>query len=88
MVALGDSFNSRMVSHHPITGGQGMSIRRTITNPEDVELSENGKELEILIGGDDCGNEYVDIPVEFVRKALEAGPKYLDIPRFLRKGND
>lgn len=51
-----------------------MSIRYTITDQADVELSEDGKELEIYFDRDNMGNKYVDIPVEFVKKLLDADP--------------
>ena len=47
-----------------------MSTRRTIKKQEDVELSEDGKTLEVLYEFDYNGNNYIDIPIEFVQQAL------------------
>ena len=48
-----------------------MSIWHEIKDPEDVELSEDKKTLEVCYGSDNNGNLYVDIPIEFVKLALE-----------------
>lgn len=52
-----------------------MSFRHTITDIEDVQISDDGKELEVLYDSDNLGNLYVDIPIEFVKQRLaeEAG---------------
>jgi len=47
-----------------------MSTRRIIKKQEDVELSEDGKTLEVLYEFDYNGNNYIDIPIEFVQQAL------------------
>ena len=47
-----------------------MSTWREIKKQEDVELSEDGKTLEVLYMSDYNGNNYIDIPIEFVMQAL------------------
>lgn len=47
-----------------------MSIRYQILESEDIELSEDGKEIEVLFKSDRNGNNYVDIPVDFVKGLL------------------
>ena len=47
-----------------------MSTWREIKKQEDVELSEDGKTLEVLYMSDYNGNNYIDIPIEFARQAL------------------
>ena len=47
-----------------------MSTCREIKKQEDVELSEDGKTIEVLYMSDYNGNNYIDIPIEFVRQAL------------------
>ena len=47
-----------------------MSIWHEIKKQEDVELSEDGKTLEILYKHDHNGNKYIEIPVEFIKCAL------------------
>ena len=47
-----------------------MSIWYEIKNPEDIEISEDGKTVEILIGTDYSGNIYVEIPVKILRQKL------------------
>ena len=34
---------------------------------EDVELSDDGKTIEVLYSSDKFGNNYIEIPVEFLR---------------------
>ena len=48
-----------------------MSVRYIIKSQENVELSADGKEIEILYDTDYNGNCYVDVPVEYIRKVLE-----------------
>ena len=38
--------------------------------PEDIELSDDKKEIEIYIGSDDFGSNYVTILVEDIKKLL------------------
>ena len=47
-----------------------MSLWYTIEDPEDVEISENGKTLDVLFHSDDSGNHYVEIPIEFIKSLL------------------
>lgn len=47
-----------------------MSIWHEIKEQEDVELSEDGKTVEVCFGHDHNGNLYVDIPIEFVKSVL------------------
>ncbi len=47
-----------------------MSVWHEIKNQSDVELSDDGKTIEVCYGHDHNGNLYVDIPVEFVKFAL------------------
>ena len=47
-----------------------MSIWYEIKNPEDIEISDNGKTVEILIGTDYSGNIYVEIPVKILIQKL------------------
>ena len=42
-----------------------MSEWYEIKNQEDIELSEDGESIEVLFG-----NQYVDIPIEFIIKVL------------------
>lgn len=48
-----------------------MSIWYEIKDIEDVEISNDGKTLEVLYHTDNQGNWYVDIPIEFVKQRLE-----------------
>lgn len=47
-----------------------MSTWIRVENPEDVELSEDGRTVEVLYSSDKFGNNYIEIPVEFVNKVL------------------
>lgn len=47
-----------------------MSIWKKIKHQDDVELSEDGKTLEVFYDSDLSGNWYIEIPIEFVKKAL------------------
>lgn len=49
-----------------------MSIRYPIKNIDDIELSEDGTEIEVLFKTDYNGDNYVDIPVEFVKKIINS----------------
>lgn len=48
-----------------------MSIRYVVKNKDDVELSDDGTEIEVLFKTDNSGNYYVDIPVEFIVELIE-----------------
>lgn len=49
-----------------------MSEWKRVRHRDEVSLSEDGKSLEVLIGTSAWGNEYIEIPVEFVREVLDA----------------
>ena len=48
-----------------------MSIWYEIKDGSNVELSADGTTVEVLFNTDYNGNNYVDIPIEFIKKALE-----------------
>lgn len=48
-----------------------MSIWYEIKNIDDVEVSEDGKEIDVLYNNDLQGNYYVSIPIDFARKVLK-----------------
>lgn len=48
-----------------------MSLRYPVQDPENVEISEDGGELEILFNTDYNGNNYVDIPIEIIMSRVE-----------------
>jgi hypothetical protein len=37
---------------------------------EDVEVSDDGKTLEVLFNTNEWGNQYVAIPIEFIMSAI------------------
>jgi len=43
-----------------------MSLWHLVKDIEDVELSEDKKTLEVLINSDRNGNNYIEIPIEFI----------------------
>ena len=43
-----------------------MSEWYEIKNKEDVEISKDGKSLEVLFNSNDWGNQYIIIPIEFI----------------------
>ena len=47
-----------------------MSTWIEIKNQEDVELSEDGKTIEVKYNFDEFGNTYIEIPVEFIYYVL------------------
>ena len=47
-----------------------MSIWYEIKKPEDIEISDDGKTVEILISIDYSGNIYVEIPVKLLIQKL------------------
>jgi hypothetical protein len=53
-----------------VTGGDTMSVWYEITNQEDVEVSEDGKTIEVLFSTDNFGNNYVEIPIKFIEHCL------------------
>lgn len=50
-----------------------MSEWYEVKNPEDIELSDDGKYLDVLFAVNEGGNCYVEIPIELIRKLLDAG---------------
>jgi len=50
-----------------------MSTWYDIENQEDVDLSDNGKEIHVLFGYDRDGNKYISIPIEFVKSLFKGG---------------
>jgi hypothetical protein len=53
-----------------------MSIWYEVKNAEDVDLSLDGKDVDILFKTDNQGNHYVSVPIEIIRKLLnEANAK-------------
>ena len=47
-----------------------MSIWHTVKSQEDVELSEDGTEIDVLFKSDGQGNHYISIPVDIIRGAI------------------
>jgi len=47
-----------------------MSLWYEIKNKDDVELSEDGTEVDVLFNSDGFGNQYISIPVEFLVELL------------------
>ena len=47
-----------------------MSEWINIENKEDVELSEDGKNIEVHHGYDTWGSQYIVIPVEFIQELM------------------
>ena len=48
-----------------------MSIWYEIADQEDVELSEDGRTIDVLVSSDDFGNNYVMIPIEFIKHCIK-----------------
>jgi hypothetical protein len=48
-----------------------MSEWYSVTNPDDVDLSDDKKFVHILFNTNRFGNRYVEIPVELLIKLLE-----------------
>jgi len=42
-----------------------------IKNQEDVKISEDGKTVDVLFNTNEWGNQYVEIPIEFIMNILE-----------------
>jgi hypothetical protein len=61
-----------------------MSIWYSIEDPEDVDLSKDGKTLDVLFKSDDSGNHYVEIPIEFVERCLH-GRTVTNIEKAIKK---
>lgn len=48
-----------------------MSIWYEITDEEDIDFSEDGKEMHILYDNDNTGNYYVSVSVELLKAKLK-----------------
>ena len=48
-----------------------MSEWYEIKDQNDVELSEDGKRIEIMFNTNEFGNQYVEVPIEFITRVLE-----------------
>jgi hypothetical protein len=48
-----------------------MSYWYEIKKQEDVELSDDKKNIEILFNSDSFGNYYVEVPIEFVLNVIK-----------------
>ena len=48
-----------------------MSIWYKIIDQLDVELSDDGKTIEINYSADYTGNIYIEVPVEFIKNVLK-----------------
>jgi len=44
-----------------------------IKDQDDVDLSEDGKRIEILIGYNEFGNQYIEVPIKFITRVLKEG---------------
>jgi hypothetical protein len=42
---------------------------------DDVSLSLDGKTINVLFASNDWGNQYIEIPVEFIKAVLNAAKK-------------
>ena len=51
-----------------------MSIWHGVNSQEDVELSEDGETIDVLFNHDYNGNNYVSIPIEFIKNVLPTSP--------------
>ena len=43
-----------------------MSVWHEIKKQEDVEVSEDGKTIDVLFSSDNWGNNYIQIPIKFI----------------------
>ena len=50
--------------------GEDMSVWYEIQTQEDVDVSLDGKFLNVLFSTDDAGNNYVEIPIKFILHCL------------------
>ena len=48
-----------------------MSLWYEVDDRDAVELSSDGKSVEVLFSTDRAGNNYVEIPIEFIRQLLD-----------------
>jgi len=49
-----------------------MSEWYEIKTQEEVELSADKKSIEVLFNTNEWGNQYVDIPIKFIKGVMEA----------------
>lgn len=49
-----------------------------VESQEDVELSEDGQMIEVYVDSDEFGNNYVEIPVGFVKQVLGTSRENLE----------
>ena len=47
-----------------------MSTWKTITDKDDVDYDPNDDTIDVCIGSDQFGNNYISIPVEFIKELL------------------
>ena len=47
-----------------------MSEWYEIKNQEDIEISKDGKVLEVLFNSNQFGNQYIEIPIKFITNIL------------------
>ena len=47
-----------------------MSAWRRITDKDDVQLSDDGTTIDVLVDTNEFGNEYIEIPVERIKALL------------------
>ena len=47
-----------------------MSEWITIKHAEDVELSEDGKTIDVMYNTNEWGNQYIEIPIEFIKALI------------------
>ena len=43
-----------------------------ITDPKDIEVSDNGETIEVWFDSDKNGNKYVDIPISLIAEVIGA----------------
>jgi len=48
-----------------------MSEWYKIKDQADVELSEDGKSIEIMFNTNYSGSQYIEVPVEFIKRVLK-----------------
>lgn len=52
-----------------------MSEWYKIEDKDDVSLSDDGEAVHVLFASNDWGNQYIEIPVEFIKAVLNADKK-------------
>ena len=53
-----------------------MSTWYEVKNKDDISISDDGKELEVLFKNDKWGNHYIEIPIEFIKELLTKEKEY------------